>query len=206
MLGSIQYFPAISNYALGGWLFTIGSTGFLIADIWEWWYFRVGCMFDAEYYYPDRHKPFFARSAVGINFFFSAIGSLLYLLGSIDFIPMFNRIVEGTWIFIIGSSIIFLSQLWKVLRTLKTNSRNEYDHKLRLANAFDDKSGFGVDTCAGIGGLAYFIGSIMFLPYYNTTTQNEFNAASVFVTGGMFFLLSGIFLTYRYFCTLNYPH
>ena len=27
LYGSIQYLPEISNYDLGGWLFTIGSTG-----------------------------------------------------------------------------------------------------------------------------------------------------------------------------------
>lgn len=28
--GSIQYLPWINNYVLGGWLFTIGSTGIVI--------------------------------------------------------------------------------------------------------------------------------------------------------------------------------
>jgi hypothetical protein len=31
LLGSIQYYPWISNYSLGGWLFTIGSAGLVIS-------------------------------------------------------------------------------------------------------------------------------------------------------------------------------
>lgn len=206
VLGSLQYFPNISNFNLGGWLFTIGSAGFLIADLWEWWYFRVGCAFDEEYYYPDRHKPLFDRSEVGLNFFFSAIGSALYLIGSIDFIPSRDALVSGTWIFIYGSSVIFLSQLWKVLRALSTNPTNEWDRRIRVSNVMTDLPAVGVDACAGLGGLAYCIGSIMFLPYFNTSVDTEFNASAVFLCGGSFFLMSGLFLTYRYFCTLNYPH
>lgn len=205
-MGSIQYFPAVTNFVLGGWLFTIGSTGFLIADLWEWWYYRVGCACDGEYYYPDRHKSFFERAELGLNFFFSAIGSALYLAGSIEFIPSLNEIVSGTWIFIYGSSVIFLSQLWKVVRTLKTNPLQEWDRSFKLSNAAADLPAFGVDICAGLGGLAYCIGSILFLPRFDTTEHAEFIAATVFVTGGSFFLLSGIFLAYRYFCTINYPH
>ena len=186
-MGSIQYFPSVSNYSLGGWLFTIGSTGFLIADLWEWWYFRIGCAFDEEYYYPDRNKPFFERCEVGLNFFFSAIGSALYLIGSIDFIPSLNAIVSGTWIFIYGSSVIFLSQSWKVVRTLRTNPSDEWDKSFRLSNAAADLPAFGVDICAGLGGLAYCIGSIMFLPSANTSDSAEFNASAVFVCGGSFF-------------------
>lgn len=33
LLGSIQYLPSYSNYVLGGWLFTIGSTGRNITTI-----------------------------------------------------------------------------------------------------------------------------------------------------------------------------
>lgn len=206
MLGSIQYFPAVSNFVLGGWLFTIGSTGFLIADLWEWWYFRLGCACDAAYSYPDRHKSFLDRAELGLNFFFSAIGSALYLIGSIDFIPSLEQIVDGTWIFIFGSSVIFLSQLWKVIRTLRTNRYNDFDHSFKLSNAKDDLPAFGVDVCAGLGGLAYCVGSIMFLPQNDTSPESEFRAAAVFVTGGSLFLASGLFLTYRYFFTLNFPH
>ncbi len=203
VLGSMQYYPSFSNFVLGGWLFTIGSTGFLIADLWEWWYFRVGCLFDCKYGSPGRDQPLLQRAEVGLNFFLSATGSFLYLVGSIDFIPATDSIVLGTWIFIYGSSIIFLSQLWKVLRTLRTNPNDENDKSIAISNAFGDLPAFGVDTCAGLGGLAYCIGSILFLPQVNYSAEI---VANVFVCGGSFFLLSGIFLVYRYFLTLNYPH
>ena len=44
LLGSLCYFPSMTDYELGGWFFTIGSIGFLIADLMEWYTNnRVGC-------------------------------------------------------------------------------------------------------------------------------------------------------------------
>lgn len=93
--GSYQYLPSVSNYVLGGWLFTIGSTGFLFADLLEWWTNnRVGCAFDEEYrddFELKMGKNFdppstlcgkFQRAENGLNFALSAFGSLLYLIGS----------------------------------------------------------------------------------------------------------------------------
>lgn len=46
--GSLQYYPSFYQYhnggVIGGWLFTIGSTNFLLADLTEWNNFRFGCI------------------------------------------------------------------------------------------------------------------------------------------------------------------
>ena len=205
-VGSIMYFPSISQYVAGGWLFTVGSTGFLIADMWEWWYFRLGCAFDGSFNYPNRHKDLWERAEVGLNFFFSATGSTLYLIGSIEFIPSTELITDGTWTFIYGSAIIFLSQLWKVIRALKTDPNFEHDKRVKLSNVMGDLPALGVDSFAGIGGLFYFFGSILFLPQNIASSADESRASAVFVMGGLSFFISGVFLIYRYFFTLNYPH
>jgi hypothetical protein len=57
---------------VSGWLYTIGSATFLLADITEW----------LHYVYKDCRFMVFA-----INFFVSVSGSLLYLIGSACFIP-----------------------------------------------------------------------------------------------------------------------
>ena len=110
-------------------LFTIGSAGFLFADLNEWWKNnRAGCAFDGEYadeFEASVGKDFgpkdttwgsYLRKENGLNFAFSAFGSFLYLLGSIFFIPDTNMLTDGTIVFIWGSSVIFLSQAWKVYR------------------------------------------------------------------------------------------
>jgi len=76
LAGSILLFPIFADYLdaaeVSGWLYTVGSATFLIADITEW----------LHYAYCDCRFKIFA-----INFFVSVCGSLLYLIGSACFIP-----------------------------------------------------------------------------------------------------------------------
>lgn len=47
-IGSLFYYPLFEKKydgdIVGGWLFTIGSIGFLFADLTEWDFFRIGCI------------------------------------------------------------------------------------------------------------------------------------------------------------------
>ena len=218
--GSCMYFPDVYNkysYALsaGGWLFTIGSFFFLLADLQEWWYYRIGCCFDGKYQ-PAlefhsatlfRHprntlRGRYERAEVGINFFVSACGSALYLAGSILFIPTFSKeLVLGEWFFIIGSTFIYVSQAWKVYRSACTNVNDRNDRRFRLSNLLNDIPALGVDGFAGIGGVFYFFGTIFFLPSLNKTDPDAVRAAILFVCGGTCFTLSGFFLQYRHHFT-----
>jgi hypothetical protein len=211
-IGSYQYFPSVSDFVLGGWLFTVGSAGFLIADLLEWYTNnRVGC-----FTYPEEEKDYealhanvldpkdttsgkYQRAELGLNFFLSVIGSALYLIGSIMFIPALDTIVGGTETFIVGSCIIFLAQGWKEYRTGITNEHHPEDKSFRLSNFMNDPWAFLVDLTAGLGGAAYFIGSVIFLPQYNTSTEMTYLAAWWFMVGGINFFASGIFMALRYF-------
>lgn len=102
-LGSLLLFPIFSNYIdaswLSAWLYTIGSATFLLADITEW----------LHYVHKDcRYKK------LVINFLVSVCGSLLYLIGSVCFIPDVNAAVTGLYLFIFGSTLIVISQSWKL--------------------------------------------------------------------------------------------
>ena len=103
--------------------------GFLYADLKEWWTNnKVGCAFDKDqiedyenfigYKYGSSSTCWgsYLRKENGMNFAFSAFGSLLYLIGSIMFLPRFDSVTGGTYVFIYGSLAIFLSQSWKVYR------------------------------------------------------------------------------------------
>jgi hypothetical protein len=179
---------------------------------------RVGCAFDDEYredyeknnsrYYEsaDSFSGKYHRAENGLNFAFSALGSLLYLIGSILFIPSLDQIVLGTEIFIPGSFVIFVSQSWKIYRAACSNSQFPFDKSFSLDNLHQDLPGFGVDAAAGLGGLAYMIGSYLFLPE-NAVTESQILLAAVwFIVGGSLFTISGICIVYRYFFTLNYAH
>jgi hypothetical protein len=218
--GSCMYFPSVYNqyssaFNIGGWLFTIGSFFFLLADLQEWWYYRVGCCCDRKYrpslevqsttlfqHSRDTLRGQYERAEVGINFFVSACGSALYLAGSILFIPAFKaELLLGEWFFIIGSSFIYISQAWKVYRSACTNIPDRYDHRFRFANLLNDLPALGIDAFAGIGGVFYFFGTIFFLPSLNVTESDAIRAAILFVCGGTCFTLSGFFLQYRHHFT-----
>ena len=206
--GSCMYFPDVYNkyssaLTVGGWLFTVGSFFFLLADLQEWWYYRVGCCCDQKYRpILNRQNPVetlrdrYARAEVGINFFVSACGSAFYLIGSILFIPTFkDQLVVGEWFFIIGSTFIYVSQGWKVYRSACTGND---DQRFRISNLFNDIPALGIDAFAGIGGVFYFFGTIFFLPSLNQTDFQAIRAAILFVCGGTCFTLSGLFLQYRH--------
>ncbi|CAF3744721.1 unnamed protein product [Rotaria socialis] len=218
--GSCMYFPDIYNkyssaLSIGGWLFTIGSFFFLLADLQEWWYYRVGCCCDRKYrtaLETHDHTLFlhprnslrgrYERAEVGINFFMSACGSAFYLAGSILFIPIFDKeLIYGEWFFIVGSAFIYVSQAWKVYRSATINIQDRHDSRFRLSNFLNDIPALGVDGFAGIGGVFYFIGTILFLPSFNKSESDAVTVAILFVCGGTGFTLSGLFLQYRHHCT-----
>lgn len=215
-----MYFPSISNYEAGGWLFTIGSLAFAIADLTEWWTNnRVGCFmyeaYEADYEnqvghlfdHPATSSGRQQRAANGLNFFCSLTGSFLYLVGSAMFIPSIGAYVAGGELFVVASIIIVAAQAWKLCR-----AGHDFTNRTTLARGFQmdnwkhDIPGLLVDACAGIGAFGYIVGSILFFPQYNTDANTGFRAAAWFQFGGTFFALSGVFMFYRYFFTQNYPH
>lgn len=219
IIGSLAYLPPITNYSVGAWAFTIGSAGFLHADIFEWWKNnRVGCFMDEKQrrnfevvvgQYMEPRSTFmgsYQRAENGINFFFSAVGSTLYFIGSVLLIPSFNDSVQGTEVYIYGSAVIVLSQSWKLYRSGCSNPQNPMDKRFSMNNWSADWPAFYVDTYAGLGGFAYFVGSIYFLPSIDVSNAITWIGAIWFNIGGVFFTLSGIYMYYRYFYTQNYPH
>ena len=230
LLGSLCYFPSMTNYELGGWLFTIGAIGFLIADLLEWYTNnRVG-FFDSPllraefeqkmgiYMEPkDTFLGSYQRLENGMNFFYSAIGSFLYLVGSVCFIPETDSIVLGTELFIVGSFVIFTSQSWKIYRQGCSNpivvvegtngAKCRQDKSFSFSNYASDLPALSVDAGAGMGGLFYLIGSVYFLPEYDITDQDTIRAAALFTVGGWAFTLSAFSILYRYFVVrhVRYP-
>ena len=113
LLGSLALFPLAGEYMdaaeVSAWLYTIGSFTFLLADITEWLHYTtIGC-------------PFLQFS---LNFFASATGSLLYLIGSACFIPVLDLAWLGSLLFIIGSAVIVIAQTWKLFRGLRVPGKS----------------------------------------------------------------------------------
>ncbi len=220
MAGSCMYFTVIiRHYAIastaGGWLLSIGSFFLLLADLQEWWYNRIDCCFDRKYrdlyeiFYKNRFQHSCSsivvgrleRTNIGTNSFMAACGSALYLAGSILLIPTFEKyVVLGDWLIIVGSTIIFLSAIWKIYRAGHTNVADPYDYRFHLENILNDISALGTDVFVAFGGVFYFLGAILSLPSFNTNDFRMNLSAAFCVAGGTSFFLASIFLQSRYYC------
>lgn len=213
IIGSYQYFTfSTEDYQLAAITFILGGFGFLYSDLSEWWLNnRVGC-FMYDYYKEDYEKQVgksfakidtlygsYQRAENGMNFAFSAFGSLLYFIGGFLFLPNLNQTVLGTQIFIWGSSVIFLSQSWKLYRWGCNDQSDPLSNKFKFVNLAYDFPATMVDFFAGIGGALYLIGSVYFLPDYDTSDYYTNLAATFFLCGGISFTLSGVSMQYRYY-------
>ena len=101
--GTACYFDSIAAYDLAAWLYIVGSCGFLGVDVLEF----------LTFYRQDR--------LLTINISLSLVGSTLYIIGSVGFLPSLansdgSTSAVGIWGFILGSFFIGSSQVWKVLR------------------------------------------------------------------------------------------
>ena len=87
-----------------GWLYTIGSCGFLFVDVQEFFTFTDDAM-------------------LRVNILCSAFGSTLYVIGSAGFLPSIWAITPliGLLGFIGGSAAIGMSQTWKLVRILSSH-------------------------------------------------------------------------------------
>ena len=204
-LGSFCYYPG-GNMLVGGALFVVGATAFVFADTWEWWKNnRVGCFqydeYRSAYESSIEHMGWdpedtcmgkLRRAENGLNFGLSIIGSFLYFLGSLFFLPPYTYMVEGLWIFIAGSAVIMVAQSWKLYRQVNLlhveGRTNEVDWQ-----------GVALDGSAWLGGFTYFFGSILFLPWIDTDDSGSILAANWFFFGGLCYVTSGILLLMRYF-------
>ena len=215
---SCMYFAQVSQNSLaltaGGWLFTIGSFCLLMADLQEWWYYRVGCILDCKYrralqssMYIQEEDPYPTlrhrcdRAKIGINTFTSVCGSALYLAGSILLIPGFEAyLVVSVALIIAGSSVIFLSQLAKVYRSGRIDDDDQLGGQFRFSNLSKNIPTVSADSSAAAGAIFFLIGSVLFLPQFNVNQIYQDKGSAYYVCGGVGFAVSAVFFFHEDFC------
>ena len=141
IIGTACYFyPAWEVGGLvAGILYTVGSLGFLCVDVLE--------------YFTYTDEPWLRT-----NISCSAIGSFLYVIGSIGYIPAVYNITAliGEYGFISGSFVIGCSQCWKVCRL----SQDEGGP----CGTLGTMTAIGVEAGAGVGAWCFLVGTIMYVP------------------------------------------
>lgn len=161
--------------SLSAALYTLGSLGFLFVDVQEFFSFT---------------SPTLLRG----NILLSATGSLLYVLGSIGFFPVvFNASeVLGVWGFILGSLLIGVSQLFKLVRI---GWRESGFHPVHLVESKDSVSACGVEGGACLGAWFFFAGTLLLL-----LSPGAFGSVLLLWSlGSVFFTLGGACLALRHF-------
>lgn len=210
-VGSFQYFPDESHQTAGAVLFIVGSILFVWGDGMEWWTNnRVGCCLyssfqyvyekklDRRYYLPKNSCiGKYQRAANGLNYFLSVVGALAYLLGSIFFVPMLGTTLEATYLFIVGSAIVCISQIWKIWRLGCCSDENPTNCSFSLFNI--SVSSLLIKASTGVGGLCYLIGSVYFLPNYDVSDNITYIAALWFTVGSAFYVISAVCLLHSYY-------
>mmetsp|Transcript_4418 Transcript_4418/g.6271 ORF Transcript_4418/g.6271 Transcript_4418/m.6271 type:complete len:201 (+) Transcript_4418:66-668(+) len=153
LLAALQFFVAsIFLYPVfwdgpilnaSGWMYTIGSGMFVVADFTELWYFKQGDESGGDTY----------------NFSANCLGSLLYVIGSVYAIPAYSWEVGENIYFISGSAIIIIAQAAKIIRPILQfgNFRN-YIQEFGIP-------AFIVDLTTGMGAFGYLVGSSCDLVY-----------------------------------------
>ena len=152
LAGTGLLFPACAAplcATLSAALYTAGSLGFLAVDLLETWAFlRAPC-------------------ALRVNIALSALGSTLYVFGSVCFLPAVLAAAPGGAAlglagFLAGSAVIAASQACKVARVLRGacggSSAGGGGHG---ADAEDTLTAVGVEGGAGLGALLFLAGTAL---------------------------------------------
>jgi len=158
-------------------LYTLGSCGFLAVDLLE------------------LATPAYAHLRLNIGL--SALGSSLYVVGSLGFLAPVLDITEavGVWGFLLGSALIAVSQIWKVARIGWVAHRFGWRH---VAASRDAWTAAAVEASAGVGAACFLVGTGMYA--VASGPQFWFNAVlATWLLGSCAFTQGAGFLAYRHF-------
>src|SRR5690625_1835240 len=178
--GSVFFFPALSNYlAVGVWLFFFGSllylsvTGHDLIEVSRYWHYNPTRTF------ADRIELVASSAYVA--------GWLLFVIGSLCFLPSLDAVAPGAWLFIIGSILFVVGGLVNILQVVEAPS-------LIYMQLFNFTVALFV-----IGSALFAEASIPYLWHLKsgaTQTINAFDAAQ-YLVGSILFFIGGVAIYYR---------
>lgn len=181
VVGSVFFLPMLQEYsAIAAWLFTIGSLIYLAVTLHDF--------AEALVYY--RHNRQGGRKTIleFLTLTGYVIASVLFLLGSLCFLPGMFREAWGAWCFIIGSALFAAGATISVTQITEAGTLTG----LQLLNA--------VAICFVIGSILFLIPSIPYLWSVDPSslTQKLFTyLAGQFIFASVLFLAGGVVNFYR---------
>ena len=249
LLGTTQYYPTIDRARRGAILFIIGGACFFISDSMDVF---ASChisrmLTQAQQQITEEKMSSFpsdytqiestsncSESVLGgeesLNSILATVGSILYFLGCILFLPELKMVMYGDILFIPGSIIIITAQVWRVYRAGTTSfesssssssrnrsrsnssDSNSSSRRIRICDG-EDRTPFSIsnlmrsersvlisDISLGIGAIAFLVGTVLFLPAFDTSNAVTGDAVYAFLLGSILFTNTGLCLFYKYFC------
>jgi hypothetical protein len=188
----------VPNYALSsvlsGWLYVVGSLGFLAVDVLE----------------------FFTFIDIRTNIALSICGSTLYVIGSIGFVPVVYAVspLFGIWGFIAGSLFIAVSECWKMYRigclapekqpllsAVGDGSIHANTPQFACRNFWRDANqwtAFGTECFAFLGAFFFLVGTLLFQQLTDSTGPAYTWVVHLWEIGSCAFTVGAAHLTYRH--------
>ena len=181
----------------------IAHVFYLISASQQWFYYKRGCFTYANYNSKVKaniDKSFKAkvlRAEEGFKYFFSLFASCILIYGNIYYFTLGKQKLEPEFwnINLVGTMIICLSQILKLEKILTDSKQFSILKNLSLAL---------IEIFMFFGSLCFGSLYLIQMLYYNMDTYKEvFNILfpTLYFTGSVSILLSGVCLLNRYFCS-----
>jgi len=169
--------------ATAGWLFTMGSLGFLLVDIFKCVIFKG----DSEDLSILAGKTF---------------GAFSYFVGSIGYIPPMpwdSNYQMGIQGFIWGSIFMGVSHFWKIHRLCSNGHHGPGFSLANIKDRVEVTSAVLVELALGIGAWCFLAGTIMYWVAHVPGSTLYLWTLIIWEIGSVLFFGGGCLLTYRYF-------
>ncbi|HET7313913.1 YrhK family protein [Salinisphaera sp.] len=178
--GSVFYFPALSEYlAYGDWLFFIGSLLYLLVTGHD--------LLEVFKYWRTHNTDTFADHIEFVTAVSYVLGSALFTIGSIFFLPALGTTAIGSWCFIVGSALFVIGGFVNILQVVEAPSMLY----MQL---------FNITVAQFIVGSALFlVATIPYLWHLGDPAETQITtlAAAQFLFASVLFFTGGIAIYYR---------
>lgn len=178
--GSLFFFPALANHlAVGDWLFCLGSVLYLLVTGHD--------LLEVHKYWRHHGTETFADHIEFVCAWSYVIGSALFVIGSLCFLPSVAAVALGAWLFIIGSVLFVIGGLVNILQVVEAPS-------LMYMQLFNFTVALFV-----IGSALFAVASIPYLWQLSqgAAVRIDTFAAAQFLFASVLFFVGGVAIYYR---------
>ncbi|AWN14936.1 YrhK family protein [Salinisphaera sp. LB1] len=178
--GSIFFFPALSEYLLAGdWLFFAGSLLYLLVTGHD--------LLEVIKYWRQHETETFSGYIEFVAAWSYVLGSALFVVGSLCFLPSLDAVLLGAWCFIIGSVLFVIGGLVNILQVVEAPS-------LLYMQLFNLTVALFL-----IGSALFTVASIPYLWDLSGAVKTQITAfaAAQFLFASVLFFLGGVATYYR---------